>query len=257
MENTSGVWLFFTQWKHYIASMKIWNKLSQNLYEAACQTVETKIISPTLEKLKGETKRQKLYVRKEWKGPTQFHWDSWCLETGPSSDTFNFKWYKTESLQAPTLEKLKPALCLAFLPDKRLKNQLPQSLLIHFLPVDQLCGHLSPCREHVWWRSGHSLRVKHHFLKHTPMSRPRGQFELRVTERPRQHVTHWWQPRSAFHQNDQRFMASLSGLLLNCRSMAERDTFMSTQQPCRWQSVHQAQWRGGVTCLCQGLMTGF
>lgn len=142
-------------------------------------------------------------------------------------------------------------------------NQLSKSLLINFRSIDQLCQHKSPWRWHVWRRLGHTwLRVKHHFLS-VPVSRLKGQFGARVTERLRQRVTHWPRPRSAFQHYDQRFMAThLPALSWTATSMANRGMFTSTQQPCRQSGVHQisAGWvggRGGIKCLQQRLTIGF
>lgn len=168
---------YFTQCKHHIASMTIRNKHLQDSYEAASQTAETKMTFSTIERLKGEQKAQLCVKKKEWKCPTQFHRDrtSW---NQPKTQTDPI-WNNVKPRKAAKLpiEKLKLEKTWHFFPDKWPEHQLLKSLLIHFLSVDQLCRYLSPWSEHVWRRSAHSLPVKHHSLKHTPVSRPRGQSE--------------------------------------------------------------------------------
>lgn len=74
--------------------------------------------------------------------------------------------------------------------------------------------------ERVWRRQGLILNIEQHF-PHTQQWADQ-EVTLGLTERLRQHVAHCPQPRSAFQQSDQRFMAKLSSLHLNCKSTAKK-----------------------------------
>lgn len=80
-----------------------------------------------------------------------------------------------EAANSP-IRETEPGKCLSsFCQINDRINQPSKSRPIHFLSVDQLCRRRSAWRGLVWRRSGHWLQGKHHFLKHTPTSRPRGQ----------------------------------------------------------------------------------
>lgn len=74
--------------------------------------------------------------------------------------------------------------------------------------------------ERVWRRQGLILNIEHHFPHMQQWADQ--EVTLGLTERLRQHVAHRPQPRSAFQQSDQRFMAKLSSVHLNCKSTAKK-----------------------------------
>lgn len=74
--------------------------------------------------------------------------------------------------------------------------------------------------ERIWRRQGLILNVEHHF-PHMQQWVDQ-EVTLGLTEQLRQHVARRPQPRSAFQQSDQRFMAKLSSLHLNCKSTAKK-----------------------------------
>lgn len=92
-------------------------------------------------------------------------------------------------------EKLKPANVRRFCLINELISNQNHCWFIFRGPIVSTLQ--SPQIEHVWRRRGR--------LRWTEQ-----EVDLGLTDRLRQRVAHWPQPRSAFQQSDQRFMATLS-----------------------------------------------